>query len=63
MATTRERRDSAQLAFRMTPAERDRIRRAIPKGQLNSLVVGLLLQYADEVEATQHELEDATTAA
>jgi hypothetical protein len=60
---TRERRDSAQLAVRMTPAERDKIRRAIPKGELNSLVVSMLLRIADETEAGQDCLEDATTAA
>ncbi len=61
--STRERRDSAQLILRMEPAVRDRIRRAIPRGQLNAFTIDLLLRHAQEVEARQDPMEDATTAA
>ncbi len=58
-----ERRDSAQILLRTTPDVRDRIRRAIPKGQLNGLAIELLLRHAQEVEARSPQLEDSTTAA
>lgn len=61
--TTPPRRDSAQILLRMEPDVRARIRRAIPKGQLNGLAIELLLRHAQEVEARSPSLEDSTTAA
>ena len=46
----RIRRDCAQLNLRMEPAERARIRSAIPPGSLNAIAIQLLLNYAQELE-------------
>ncbi len=57
-------RPGASFLLRMTPEERERIRRVVPHG-LNAVAVQLLLDYVRDVEA--HGLlpleEDATTAA
>jgi hypothetical protein len=42
----RYRQDSVQLNLRLRQAERDRIRRSIPRGSLNAAAVQLLLDYA-----------------
>jgi hypothetical protein len=48
---TRCRQDCAQLNLRLKPAERDRIRRAIPRGSLNAVAIQLLLDYVKVLEA------------
>lgn len=59
---TRTRRDCAQFNLRMEPAERDRIRAAIPRGSFNSVTIQLLMDYVRLVEANaerpQLPLED-----
>jgi hypothetical protein len=47
----RMRRDCAQILLRMEPAERARIRAAIPRGSLNAVAIRLLLDYAQMIEA------------
>jgi hypothetical protein len=58
----RYRQDSAQLNLRLKPAERERIRRAIPRGSLNAVAIQLLLDYTQMIEAqsvdTRPPLED-----
>ena len=44
------RRDCAQLNLRMETAERDRIRRSIPRGSLNSVAVQLIMDYVQMLE-------------
>lgn len=46
----RIRRDCAQLNLRMEPAERARIRAAIPPGSLNAIAIQLLMDYARALE-------------
>lgn len=47
----RIRRDSAQLNLRLEPAERDRIRAAIPRGSFNAVATQLLMDYVQMIEA------------
>lgn len=47
----RMRRDCAQILLRMEPAERARIRAAIPKGSLNAVAIQLLMGYAQMIDA------------
>jgi hypothetical protein len=49
---TTTRRDCAQLNLRMEPAERDRIRAAIPRGSLNPVVIQLIMDYVRVIEAS-----------
>ncbi len=63
MASARVRRDCAQLILRMEPAERQRIRQGIPRGQLNQVAIALLTAYADEQAATRQQLPLEDTAA
>lgn len=48
---TKTRRDCAQLLLRMEPAERDRIRAAIPRGSFNAVALQLIMDYVRELEA------------
>ena len=45
------RQDSVQLNLRLRQGERDRIRKAIPRGSLNSVAIQLLLDYTQMIEA------------
>ena len=49
--------------LRMEPAERERIRAAIPHGELNSIAVRLLTQYADEQARRREQLPLEDSAA
>ena len=54
---TTTRRDSAQLNLRMEPAERDRIRAAIPRGSLNPVVIRLIMDYVQTIESQSSRLD------
>ena len=44
------RRQCSQILLRVEPAERDRIRRSIPRGSLNSVAVQLIMDYVQMLE-------------
>ena len=48
----RVRRDSAQLNLRLEPADRARIRAAIPRGSVNAVATQLIMDYVQLVEAS-----------
>ena len=58
------RRASVQLLVRLEPAEAELIKRVIPKGSLRAVTVGLLMDYARQLEAQMPTLAegDATAA-
>ncbi len=60
-----KRRPGAAILVRLTPEERDRLRRAIPSGSLQAVAAQLLLDYARDIEANGllPLQEDATSAA
>ncbi len=48
----RVRGDSAQLNLRLEPADRARIRAAIPRGSVNAVTTQLIMDYVRLVEAS-----------
>jgi hypothetical protein len=48
---TKTRRASAQILLRLEPAERDRVRAAIPRGSVNAVATQLLMDYVEMIEA------------
>ena len=57
-------RPGASFLLRMTPEERERLRRAIPKGSLNAVAMQLLLDHVRDLEAQGLlPLEEGHTAA
>ena len=59
---TRTRRDCAQVMLRMTPSERDRIQRAVPRGSLNAVAIQLLMDYARALEGGSPLAQEGSAA-
>ena len=58
----RTRRDCAQVMLRMTPSERARIQRAVPRGSLNAVAIQLLMDYARALEGGSPLAQEGSAA-
>jgi len=55
--------DDVTILLRMTKAERERINRALGRGNVNAAAVKLLLEHVEGVERSQPQLDSEVSAA